>query len=46
VDGAGKKFWNGGTCIMYHVAVGNVTFCDNCKTDLRARDLSGFGIAT
>jgi hypothetical protein len=27
---------------MYHVAVGNVTFCDQCKTDIRAQDLEDF----
>ncbi len=44
VDEAGAKQYVGGTCIMYHVAVGNVTFCANCKTDLRARNLTDFAL--
>jgi outer membrane protein OmpA-like peptidoglycan-associated protein len=42
VDQDGKKIYVGGTCVMYHVAVGNVIFCDNCKTDMRVRAMSDF----
>ncbi|VUD62254.1 hypothetical protein TDB9533_03004 [Thalassocella blandensis] len=40
VDQNGDKIYVGGTCVMYHVAVGNNTFCDNCSADLRVRDIS------
>ncbi|MGH9901763.1 MAG: hypothetical protein ACRD68_08140, partial [Pyrinomonadaceae bacterium] len=34
-DQDGKKVYDGGTCVMYHVAVGNVLFCDQCRLDVR-----------
>lgn len=43
VDEDGAKAYVGGTCTMFHVAIGNTTFCHNCGADLRVRDLSGFG---
>lgn len=42
VDQNGKKVYVGGSCVMYHVAVGNTKFCDQCKLDLKIRDLSDF----
>jgi len=41
-DQDGKPVYEGGTCVMYHVAVGNTAFCDNCVLDLRIRDMSNF----
>lgn len=41
-DQSNNPVFEGGTCIMYHVAAGNVTFCANCGADLRVRDLSEF----
>jgi hypothetical protein len=43
VDEDGAKAYVGGTCTMFHVAVGNTSFCHDCGADLRVRDLSGFG---
>ena len=40
IDEIGDKQYVGGTCVMYHVAVGNTVFCDNCSSDLRVRDVS------
>jgi hypothetical protein len=42
VDQSGNPVYENGTCVMYHVAAGNVTFCDHCGADLRVRDLSDF----
>jgi hypothetical protein len=42
VDQDGKKIYVNGTCVMYHVAVGNVLFCDNCKVDMRVREMWDF----
>ncbi|MGZ5149631.1 MAG: hypothetical protein ACXWI6_06260 [Burkholderiales bacterium] len=42
VDEDGNKAYEKGTCIMFGTAVGNVHFCDNCKADLRVRDMSDF----
>ena len=41
-DQDGNPIYDGGTCIMYHVAVGNTKFCENCQLDLKIRDLSDF----
>ena len=41
-DQDGKKVYVSGTCIMFHVAVGNTTFCDQCKLDLKIRNMSDF----
>jgi hypothetical protein len=43
-DEDGATVYTNGKCIMFHVAVGNVTFCDNCKTDLRVRDMTDFAL--
>ncbi len=37
-----KTVYEGGTCVMYHVAVGNTDFCENCALDLRIRDMTNF----
>jgi hypothetical protein len=42
VDEDGNAVYTSGSCVMFHVAVGNVTFCDNCRLDLRARDVTVF----
>ena len=42
VDEIGQKTYEGGTCIMYGTAVGNLTFCDNCQAELRVRDMSDY----
>jgi hypothetical protein len=41
-DQNGNNVYASGTCVMFHMAVGNVTFCDDCGADLRLRDLSDF----
>ncbi len=41
-DQDGKKIYQNGTCIMFHVAVGNTKFCDQCSLDQKIRDLSDF----
>ncbi len=41
-DQDGNTVYENGTCIMYHVAVGNTTFCENCSLDLKVRDMSDF----
>jgi hypothetical protein len=40
VDQDGNPIFVGGTCVMFHVAVGNTVFCDNCSVDMRVRDVS------
>jgi len=42
VDEIGQKTYEGGTCIMYGTAVGNLTFCHNCQAELRVRDMSDY----
>ena len=41
-DQDGNSVYTAGSCVMFHVAIGNVTFCDNCRLDLRARDVTQF----
>ena len=41
-DQNGRAVYTNGSCIMYHVAIGNTKFCDQCELDLRVRDLSDF----
>ncbi len=42
VDQDGNKAYQNGTCVMFHIAIGNVTFCDNCKVDMRVREMTDF----
>ena len=42
LDQDGKKAYQNGTCVMFHIAIGNVLFCDNCKVDMRVREMSDF----
>ena len=42
LDKEGKKTYVNGTCVMFHSVTGNINFCDQCKADLRVRDLSDF----
>lgn len=42
VDEDGNAVFEGGSCVMYHVAAGNTTFCGLCSTDLRVQNLEDF----